>query len=296
MPENETSAKQRQNTHLEPKQEINHQVEDRIVRHPIVQPSGITKAFRPDPQAPVLRQLHPPKPLTTIISTISTTHEDSFEYPPVPTASEGNTRVQCPFCFMPLERRELEKKENHHWKRHIDEHLKPYVCLFPDCAKSLVFFARRHEWKAHMESAHSKDWLRKVHTMVWYCDIDHEPPETFETELQWRKHMQDLESHPKRKLTAPAQVQLDALSPRKRRVVPRDEFVCPLCEQIPEKIRPLVDKGKREPTDMYNFVVDHVANHMKSLSLMAMPSLGNTTQEIPCTSGESVLMSKDSSK
>jgi ankyrin repeat protein len=195
---------------------------------------------------------------------------------------------------MPLERRELEKKKSHLWKRHIDEHLKPYVCLFPECAESLTCFTRRHEWKAHMESAHSRDWLRKVHTTVWYCDIDHDSPETFETELQWRKRMQALESHPKRRLTAPTQAQLDALSPRKQQVTLRDKFVCPLCEQIPEKIQSLVEKGKGEPADMYNFVINHVADHIKSLSLMAMPSLENTTQETPGTLGESVLMLNDS--
>ena len=298
VPENVPSAEQHQRTHPEPNPAMNHQIKDRIVRRATGLVSGITKASRPDPQAPALRHLHIPKPqaLTTVISSISTTHEDSFEYPPAPTVSEGETRVQCPFCFMPLERREVEEKRNDHWKRHVDEHLKPYACLFPECAESLPFFVRRHEWKAHMESAHSKDWLRKVHTIVWYCDIDHDSPETFETELQWRNHMQDLESHPKRKLTAPTKAQLDALSPRKQQVALRDKFVCPLCEQIPEKIRPLVEKGKGEPTDMYNFVVDHVANHMKSLSLMAVPSLENTTQETPGISGESVLMMKDSFK
>ncbi|KPM34128.1 hypothetical protein AK830_g12444 [Neonectria ditissima] len=256
VPENVPSAKQHRNANLEPEVATTHQVKDRIARH-----------------------LSTPRALTTVTSTISTTQEDSFEYPPAPTASEGETQVQCPFCFTPLECRDLEKDKNGHWERHIDEHLEPYGCLFPRCAESLVFFARRHEWKAHMESSHSKDWLRKVHTKVWYCDIDHDSPKTFETELQWRKHMQNLESHPKRKLKAPTQAQLDGLSSMKRKFPLRDEFVCPLCEQVPEEIRPLVEKGTGEPTDMYNFVVDHVADHMKSLSLMAVPSLGTTTQE-----------------
>lgn len=91
---------------------------------------------------------------------------------------------------MPLECRELEKR-NDDWKLHVDEHVKPYPCLFTECAKSLVCFTRRDQWKTHVEFAHSGDWLRKVHTIVWHCDIDHDPPETFETELQWREHMQN---------------------------------------------------------------------------------------------------------
>ncbi|PHH62955.1 hypothetical protein CDD81_6380 [Ophiocordyceps australis] len=289
LPQDEPSAKQHQNaypdaipvTHPQP------QIMDRMAHRPVEIASGITKASRPDPQAPVLRQLRAPKPRapTTVISTISTTLDDWFEYPPAPIASQGETRVQCPFCFRPLERRELEKQKNDSWKRHIDEHLKPYTCLYHDCAESLVFFARRNEWKAHMESAHSKDWLRKVHTIVWYCDIDHDSPELFETESQWRKHMQDLGSHPKRNLTPPTKAQLAALSPKKQQAALREEYVCPLCERIPDKVLPLV--GKHQSMEMYDLVIDHVANHLKSLSLMAVPSLENSTQN-PCTSGESV--------
>jgi hypothetical protein len=137
-----------------------------------------------------------------------------------------------------------------------------------------------------MESAHSKDWLRKVHTIVWYCDIGHDAPETFETELQWREHMQNLDSHPTRKLKTPTQAQLDALSPRKQQAALRDKFVCPLCEQIPEKIRPLIEKGQGDPSEMHAFVVDHVANHLRSLSLMAVPSFDTTVLETPGAFGE----------
>lgn len=178
--------------------------------------TGSTKTSRLDTQAPALRVVQLPKPraLTIVTSTISTSQEESLEYPPAPTACKGETRVQCPFCFIPLELEELERERNRHWRRHIDEHLKPYGCLFPRCAEPLVFFACRHEWKAHMQSSHSKDWFRKVHNFIWYYDIDHDSPETFETELQWRRHMQDLGNHPKRKLTAPTEPQLDALSLR----------------------------------------------------------------------------------
>ncbi|KAH8587086.1 hypothetical protein B0O99DRAFT_527429 [Bisporella sp. PMI_857] len=292
VPETLPSAQQHQNRHLEHNAGSNFQVTDRVAGHSSVLASDITKASRPDPHALTLRRLQLQKvpALTTVISTVSSTQDDSFEYPPVPSASEGQSRVQCPFCFMPLENRESEKKRTAHWERHVDEHLKPYACLFPDCAESLVFFARRHEWKTHMETVHSKEWLRKVHTIVWYCDIDHDSSEIFETELQWRKHMQDLKSHPRRALTTPTQAQFDAMSPRKQQIALRDRLVCPLCEQIPEEVRLLVENGNGEPADMYNRVVDHVAIHLKSLSLMALPSLENTTQKSPGASGDSVLL------
>lgn len=287
VPNPQTGVKRKADNHL------------RVARHhPSILASGVTKASRPDPHSPALQNLHRPKQraLTTVISTISTTQEDKFEYPPMPKMGMGETRIQCPFCFRPLERKELDTKDSY-WKHHIDEHLKPYGCLFPECAESQLFFVRRNQWKSHMDSAHSKDWLRKVHTIVWYCDMDHNEPETFETEQQWREHMNNLDSHPKRKLKrAPTQAQLDALSPRKQQVALREKFVCPLCEQVPEKIRPLVEKGQGDQLQMYNIVVDHVADHLKSLSLMAVPSSDAIVPETPGAFGRSAFLMSESFK
>ncbi|EXA53638.1 hypothetical protein FOVG_01376 [Fusarium oxysporum f. sp. pisi HDV247] len=262
---------------------------DGVMHNLKVPASGVTKASRPDPQAPVLRHLRLSKrpALTTVISATPTAPGDSFEYPPPPKTQEGETRVQCPYCLMPLDIRELKNKGHEYWRHHVDEDLKPYVCLFPECAEALVFFTRRHEWKSHMENVHSIDWPRKVHTIIWYCDIDHDPYERFETEVQWRKHMKNPNSHPQRQLTVPTKAQLDALSPRKQQVALRERFVCPLCEQIPEKVRPLVEKGTRNPSEMYESLVDHVANHIKSLSLMSLPCLDSTPAPLDID-GESI--------
>ena len=291
------SAKQSQDSEPKSMPTASPPAKDRIMRHLNVPASGVTKASMPDPQAPVLRHLHlPQRPaLTSVISTISTAPGDSFEYPPPPKIKEGETRIQCPYCLMPLDFGELENRGNQYWRHHVDEDLKSYVCMFPECAEALVFFTRRHEWKSHMESVHSIDsidWPRKVHTIIWYCDIDHDPPERFETELQWREHMKNLDSHPRRQLTEPTKAQLDALSPRKQQVALRERFVCPLCEHIPEKIRPLAEKGKGNPAEMYEFLVDHVANHIKSLSLISLPCLDNTPAPLD-TDGESIAI-KDS--
>ena len=291
--ESSPSTKRSQDPERNPRPTTSPLAKDRFGRHLNVPASGVTKASRPDPQAPALRhaQLSRRPALTSVISTISTAPEDSFEYPPPPKIKEGETRIQCPYCLMPLDRGELkstgdESRRNEYWRRHVDEDLKPYVCLFPECAEALVFFTRRHEWKSHMESFHSRDWPRRVHTNIWYCDIDHDPPERFETESQWRKHMKNLDSHPKRQLTEPTKAQLDALSPRMQQVALRDHFVCPLCEQIPEKIRPLAKEGSGNP-EMYESLVDHIANHIKSLSLLSLPGLDNSPASLD-TDGESI--------
>lgn len=255
--------------------------------------SSITDSSVLDPQAPLLRRVYAPSQpaLTTVVSTISFTQEDSFEYPPAPKANQGETRVQCPYCLMPLDCRELEKREDEYWRQHIDHDIKPYNCLFPECAERLVLFSDRHEWRLHMESMHSRSWPRKVHTTVWFCDIDHNPPEQFETELQWRKHMKDSNSHPKRKLTEPTTAQLDALSPRKQHVTLREPLTCPLCERIPEEIRSLVEKEGENQAAMYEVLVNHVANHIQSLSLISLPCLDNDS--VPAAAdGESIAINE----
>lgn len=83
--------------------------------------------------------------------------------------------------------------------------------------------------------------------------------------------MQDLNTHPCRHLNPPTEAQLDALSARKQQLVQRDRYVCPLCEQIPQKIQPLVERGN--PAELFQLLTEHIANHIKSLSLISLPCL-----------------------
>jgi hypothetical protein len=81
--------------------------------------------------------------------------------------------------------------------------------------------------------------------------------------------MRNPASHPGRALKAPTTAQLDALSAGTKHVLRREPYVCPLCEQIPDEIRLLVKKGNpTEPTEVYQFLTNHIAKHTKSLSLM----------------------------
>jgi hypothetical protein len=161
----------------------------------------------------------------------------------------------------------------------VDRDLQPYICLFPECAEALAFFGRQHEWKAHMEEVHSLDWPQKVHSLVFYCDLGHEgqDPPQFENEAEWREHMQDLKSHRGHYSRPPTNTQLNALAARKQQLVPRERYVCPLCNDIPPNIQPLAEKG--DPTAVANRLTEHIAQHIKSLSLMSLPCLGSFSEE-----------------
>ncbi|KAF9772456.1 hypothetical protein IL306_009841 [Fusarium sp. DS 682] len=129
--------------------------------------------------------------------------------------------------------------------------------------------------------------------MTWYCDFGHENPPTFESEAGWREHMLDLEAHPAfRKVSN--QAQLDSLSPQKQQVALRDRFVCPLCERIPEEAQQKLETGANDAAQVHNSVVNHVASHLKSLSLMAIPSLGDTANEAANHHEKSIAFSRDS--
>lgn len=83
--------------------------------------------------------------------------------------------------------------------------------------------------------------------------------------------MKNLEMHPLRNLKAPTDAQLDALSAKKQQRVLRDQYVCPLCQQIPDKIKPVVENGN--PTELLRLLAEHIAKHLKSLSLVSLPCL-----------------------
>lgn len=257
---------------------------------------NITKSLPQDSTSTILGNLRSPamRASTTSASSVSTRKDDLVEYPPAPWTGEGATSVQCPFCLRPLELGEKGKASDVIWRSHVEEHVKPYACLFPKCAEALVFFASLPDWNNHMESVHSTDWMRKVHNVVWCCGMKHESSEAetmFETEQEWRKHCQDLNLHPGR-AKVPTKAQLDAASSRSQQISLRGEFVCPLCERIPEKIQHLA--RKKEGRDIHRALVHHVAAHLRSLSLMALPSFEDDIQETP--GAESVVLGDDSFK
>ncbi|OXV09920.1 hypothetical protein Egran_02317 [Elaphomyces granulatus] len=234
--------------------------------------SAVTKASKPNRQTPAFKKIFMPSTpiLRSMISSMSSVHDDSIEYPECPQVKDNEKHVQCSYCLKALSAAQLRGPEkDNYWRSHLKEDLQPYVCLFPECVEALVFFTHQKEWICHMEASHSTDWPRKVHNIMWYCNMDHEPVEQFQSEVEWRTHMQDPYAHPNRRSKPPTDVQLAALSTRKQQRVVRDQYVCPLCENIPEKIQPFMKRGNG--SDLANMLNEHIAKHMISLSLISLP-------------------------
>ncbi|KAF5584289.1 ankyrin repeat [Fusarium subglutinans] len=239
---------------------------------------------------PLLQGAYPKPPLLDTFRSAFTlsTARDYVEYPPLPEVTEFETLigpgldtvpqklpgVQCPFCFCELVLKKPGDNILALWKHHVDEHIEPYTCFLHDCEHSNKPFMHREEWAAHMSINH--DWLYTPDAWTWQCDTDHETPMNFEFKSQWTSYVQDC--HPELwKLTL-----FGHFDERRecRRYIIRDCVVCPLCEQIPEdteRMLETVKNGDYEKVRM--FMWNHVADHLKSLSMMVIPSIGDPACE-----------------
>ncbi|KAF2963178.1 hypothetical protein GQX73_g10398 [Xylaria multiplex] len=225
----------------------------------------------------VIKYIKREKPTLSIRSSGTSHQEDSVseKYPPLPKIPPRERHVLCPYCREPLDARNFRGSQAaEYWERHIDGDLQPYVCLFAQCLGE--FPTRRSDWVLHMRMTHGIDWPRKVHCTTWFCDIGHTNIVEFDNEIDWRIHMRDPEKHPGRR-KGPTDLQLRALAIKKQQFALRDEHVCPLCEEVPQKISVLGGKGNRD--DVARVLEDHIARHIKFLSFLSLPNLEDELQD-----------------
>ncbi|KAI0537277.1 hypothetical protein GGR58DRAFT_472437 [Xylaria digitata] len=230
----------------------------------------VTRASKLD-HSLAIKYIRREKPTLSIRSSGTSRQEDSVshKYPPLPKVPPRERHVLCPYCRKPLDASNFRGSQaTEYWERHIDGDLQPYVCLFTQCLGE--FSTRRSDWVLHMRTTHGIDWPRKVHCATWFCDIGHTDIVEFDNEIDWRAHMRDSAQHPGRK-KGPTDLQLQALAIKKQQFALRDEHVCPICEEVPQKISILGGKGNRD--DMARVLEDHIARHIKNLSFLSLPTL-----------------------
>jgi hypothetical protein len=107
---------------------------------------------------------------------------------------------------------------------------------------------------------------------TWYCNVDHELLQ-FNDHGSFVTHMRDPANHVNRQ--PPTDLQLDALSRNKQRVLVREEeYSCPLCDCVPATIEPILRTGS--PEHVKDLLDKHVAEHVKTLAFISVPVLTNT--------------------
>ncbi|KAG5757294.1 hypothetical protein H9Q70_000145 [Fusarium xylarioides] len=65
----------------------------------------------------------------------------------------------------------------------------------------------------------------------------------------------------------------------RQRYFPRDSLVCPLCDQIPEDAKWMMETGQYSEYEVSMSTWNHIADHFKSLSMMVIPSIGDPACE-----------------
>jgi hypothetical protein len=124
-----------------------------------------------------------------------------------------------------------------------------------------------------MNTFHSTQWPWMIHATIWYCDVGHEL-EPFNIHNEFINHMKSVE-HSGR--PPPTDLQLQSLSQRLQQSVPRDEFTCPLCNGIPDYLKPIISEVM-DREKAFQELQKHIAKHLRFLALKFIPDL-NTGQQ-----------------
>ncbi|KAH6876579.1 hypothetical protein B0T10DRAFT_566794 [Thelonectria olida] len=83
--------------------------------------------------------------------------DDRVDYPKPPKRDNGKPGPKCPYCCKLLKSFDLLPRA-----RHVNQDLKPYICLFDNCGQPSPSFEDYEKWANHMAERHTTDWPRKL--------------------------------------------------------------------------------------------------------------------------------------
>lgn len=84
----------------------------------------------------------------------------------------------------------------------------------------------------------------------------------------FEQHIMDPSNHPDRGRLSEAQ--LDSLYPQYP--LRAEEYSCPLCECVPDALKPVI-QASDEPEAIRRQLHEHIAGHLKSLSVLSIPTV-----------------------
>ncbi|KAI1872720.1 uncharacterized protein JN550_003594 [Neoarthrinium moseri] len=79
-------------------------------------------------------------------------------FPAIPSEAKSGDPFLCEAC-----NQFVKVTKSRHWKQHLIEDLKPYVCIYAHCSAGDIPFPNRQAWSQHMRSEHSS-----AHLMAYY--------------------------------------------------------------------------------------------------------------------------------
>ncbi|KAK4071380.1 uncharacterized protein Triagg1_6041 [Trichoderma aggressivum f. europaeum] len=111
---------------------------------------------------------------------------------PIPPKAEGlSISAMCQICFQELQ--VVGNEDPTWWERHVESDMEHYICLSDDCGKSLCYFRSFDSWIEHMNREHSHDWSRFTYAKKseWRCRVSENCSISFDNEDSLRAHLAD---------------------------------------------------------------------------------------------------------
>lgn len=108
-------------------------------------------------------------------------------------------------------------------RNHFKHDLEPYVCISDECGSNLQYFVSLRDWRQHMNSQHTLDWIEDIHRpATWFCETGDHDYQEFATEAELRDHLQAAHSEFNSE-------QQDTVVERNVVYTSRGHDTCPLC-------------------------------------------------------------------
>ncbi|KAL6828009.1 hypothetical protein V8C40DRAFT_286889 [Trichoderma camerunense] len=179
-----------------------------------------------------------------------------FDVPPPPKVVGNEEEKPCPYCYLvlPAETFSTQHKAER-WEQHLLKDLEPYICLFANCDKPGKTYSSFAEWEKHI--------VQEPHYNSWECSLPHDNDscsDASDDEALAFDNLEKLKDHIR--FSHPG---LDPSSAKdhKRQVDPLPQR-CFVCWQVIPELETLLK---------------HIADHLESMSLLALPWRDDITGE-----------------
>lgn len=146
------------------------------------------------------------------------------------------------------------------YRVHLKHDLCPYVCTFPDCAQPDTLYENRDQWAQH------EQWS---HMCSWRCPEDETE---FEDLTAYEDHVKTQHPAGKNRILS------DGMLATQRFLAERQSRSCPFCEGDLD--------GSKE-------MCDHIASHLETVALLAIPPLEDLNLEPNSDAASSEAAGKD---
>ncbi|KAL7781839.1 hypothetical protein V8C43DRAFT_327710 [Trichoderma afarasin] len=183
-----------------------------------------------------------------------------LDVPPPPMLAGNEEEKACPYCCLVLPAETFStQKRTELWERHLLDDLQPYICLFANCDQAGRTYSSFAEWRHHNTRVHYRSWECSLHT-------DGKPDRVgdrvfiYDTLEKFKDHIRL--SHPG---LSPSFAE-DWSHHKHTAPLPQRCFVC--WQEIPE----------------FETLLKHIASHLESMSLLALPWRDDITVEEDITS------------